>query len=113
MTKHTLADVIDYALNLLQHPSRWCQGDYAVTDDGTPCQPAAPDARRWCLLGALERGGYAYGHSIDQLHALARRTAAQPRPDNTITTWNDQPGRTHTEVLDLLRQMRDSLVTQQ
>lgn len=113
MTKHTDRDVIDHALNLLQHPNRWCQGDYALTDDGTPCEPTAPEARQWCLLGAIERGAAAYGLDHRPAIAFLRHAAYPGQRGAKIADWNDDPERTHSQVITLLRNARDSLEPQQ
>ncbi len=40
---------------LLSDPSRWTQGTFARNRNGIPTSSNAPDACKWCLLGAIRK----------------------------------------------------------
>mgnify|MGYP001593808819 CR=1 FL=1 len=90
MTYSTVAE-------LLADPSRWTQRHAARMKCGKPV--GARDARAccWCLLGAIEA---IYDGQASQ--------DAQCKVENEVggrllSVWNDDPGRTHSEVVELCR----------
>ena len=82
----------------------WCQGATAVTDAGTPVDPASPSARRFSPSGAVARLWRAsevdaeLGLTALQLANLALTSAMNDVPES----WNDAPGRRHGEVLEAI-----------
>jgi hypothetical protein len=48
-------DVLREARALIADPDRWCQGYEAVDANGVFIDSTAPQAVRWCALGALGR----------------------------------------------------------
>jgi hypothetical protein len=93
-----LTDAYDFVLG------GWCQGSEAADECGRPIEPASAFARRWSMLGALERAW--------------RRSPAPPEPalaafesakraltaavNDVPQAWNDHDGRHQSEVLDAL-----------
>lgn len=76
----------------------WTQGSYAKTGDNMKCDSFSPEAAKWCIIGAISacpRYGYGYG-SIDKLAAILPDTV------ESVASWNDAPGRTQAEVIELL-----------
>lgn len=103
------------AEELTKHPERWMQGMSGQLASGAPTPPNDPDAVCWCLNGLLYREAWLdIGHHAQALDLLAER---QKRVvdligpgDHTylslardIVKWNDQPGRTVTEVIEVLK----------
>jgi hypothetical protein len=97
----TPAEVLIAARNRIAEPERWTKGAYARDADGRRLSSSNhPSATCWCLLGALE--------AIDS-YARERLDAAYIIEDilddissASIALWNDDPRRTHSEVLSLL-----------
>lgn len=65
----------------------WCQGEYAKDADGEAVGVREPRAVAWCVRGAC----YAANVSALPLYDVQR----------DLTNWNDHPGRTQAEVLNL------------
>lgn len=97
--------------DLLSDPARWTQILSARRADGDYAWPRAPEAVRWCLVGAAQRMSTTYLGSVISL--LARVLASDERdvpthlemlrdPYATVAAWNDADGRTHAEVLALI-----------
>lgn len=108
-------EVLRGARELLTDPARWVHhGPLAVNAEGKPAgEPDDPewgwvddegdslaeDATAWCLVGACQR---AAGEAIwftDPLLQPLRDAINSPLP---LGQWNDQPGRTHADVLTAL-----------
>ena len=91
----TLA-VLGRARLLLQDEARWCRGSFARGWRDVPVPAGSLLARRYCALGAIVRGGRELALSVEgaclalEWH-LCRR----------VQDWNDDPKRTHAEVVAL------------
>lgn len=88
--------------DLLSPPPSWIQGEY--NDD--PTEPTC-----FCLIGALNHvhdnnDGVVDSNFWYDAHALASLTGITYRREHFVTDviieWNDNPERTHTDVLNLL-----------
>jgi hypothetical protein len=53
ITKHTYADVLRFAGELLADPSRRCVGVMAQDATGSATSELDPSACRWCLFGSV------------------------------------------------------------
>jgi hypothetical protein len=84
---------------LLAQPDSWTQQAYARNHDGDTVASCSDDARCWCLLGAMFRC-YA-----DKDIAKIELKILDQTNKITVAQWNDDPDRTHQEVLDLCRQL--------
>lgn len=79
----------------------WCQEAFAKTKHGQPCAWSEPEAGQFCISGAVRRAAYSQGRG--NRYELWKRAGDAIRlivPD--FVSWNDEPGRTQQEVLDLL-----------
>lgn len=76
----------------------WIQGNYAKTADGTACNIWSEEACSWCLLGAINA---AYFLTDLKTHSWVTFKISTLTTIG-IATWNDTPGRSQQEVLDLL-----------
>jgi len=84
----------------------WCQGSRALDEYGCPIEPASAFARRWSLLGALERAWQRSSQPpdvvLDAFHGAKRALTAAC--NELPQLWNDREGRRQSEVLDALAQ---------
>lgn len=88
------------AYELLANPESWTTGFYATDKEDRPCHTLGPDACRWCMAGALIRcyPGKCVRAPLDQI--------IQDRfKFPSLESWQDEPGRTHAEVLALLKEV--------
>jgi hypothetical protein len=85
----------------------WTQHADARAVDGRATDPWSADAASWSLLGALvavyERFGWSYGQAA-ALQALAGacELLAETLDSDSLSNWNDAPGRTQTDVVTTL-----------
>jgi hypothetical protein len=96
MTTHPVADALDSTAALIQ--LGWCQGASAMTIKGEPCSPDDPDARAWCLSGAMHIA------SMDVRTRYWARRLLTEITGLSVENWNDEPLRTIEEVLVALGQ---------
>ncbi len=76
------------ARTLIDSPEKWIQGNFCNTEE--TC---------FCLVGALN---FAYpGSNISGARMLIK-DAAGLGISGSIPNWNDAPGRTHAEVMEVL-----------
>lgn len=111
-------DVIEYLKNAREHIAKgWCQGVFARSSSGAQAGPCHITAVRWCSLGAIQASGLSEfkKSGIPALNTLVhkllnetikedpkyRRLCSTEAEDDVIALWNDVPGRTQQEVLDL------------
>jgi hypothetical protein len=81
--------------------SGWCQGAGARDEMGRPIEPSSAFARRWSASGALERVWRRDDGDPDvSLEAFERASLALAAAVKDVPQgWNDEPARTHDEVL--------------
>jgi len=86
---------------LLAEPRSWTQGTFARTAAGEPCAPTSLDAACWCVSGAAM---CVARHSLNnfELAGAAVRRLLSAIGAQAIGAWNDDPHRTHAEVLAAL-----------
>jgi hypothetical protein len=78
---------------LQAYPLHWCQWNSAIRSDGSKTRVNDPEAVAWCLWGHVcKREPFP---SIDMLEAF------WPLLGSTIPVWNDRPGRTVEEVIQV------------
>lgn len=78
----------------------WCQGPCAVNADGMSVPPESAKACKWCVYGALE---VVAGEEPDvrrMAELILDKEANAPAYSNCVG-FNEYPGRTQAEVLDL------------
>ena len=96
---------------LLGVEDRWTKGFFARRDDRTKCGPRQPEARCWCLTGALmkvlpeselQRLTGLLSHSLNQV--IPPLAAEQPYPGGArrIAAFNDALSTAHKDVLGVL-----------
>jgi hypothetical protein len=88
--------------DILTDPSKWTQNAWARNSQGEHVYHADADAICFCSLGAVERAGRnlnASDEAISEAYAaVVRATGAL-----TIAKWNDAPGRTFDDVIDVFK----------
>lgn len=86
---------------LLADPARWMKGQTAIDKHGIDIDPKHKEAIRWDLVGAVRK---IYGGEPDcwKKHR-AIREAGGGIGEGWVCEWNDDPNRTHEEVVTLLK----------
>lgn len=100
-------DVLHGARALIAEHAHWCQGSLATNESGRGVEPWAPNARCWCLLGALQASLYSadpkYTNTDMQRLTKPLRVEIRLRSENSwdsVTDFND--ANCHDEVLEVL-----------
>ena len=91
------------AAELLAKPENWCQKAFAMDGDGKTVPLESATACRFCLTGSLfkvytDGFGPAWDKVVATLGSVYGTSDAQ-----NLAHWNDNPKRTHAEVLALLK----------
>ena len=103
-----LLDDLKAVRELLSSPKKWTQGQYAKDARGHAVDDCSPKATCWCLVGSMWKRGYDVGQwGCERVMSMINPLTAQLPPKDRIpgfslTVWNDDPARTHEEVLALL-----------
>jgi hypothetical protein len=97
MAARTVADVLDRVADRLARG--WCQRAMARTRRGRIASPHSWFACQWCLWGAIVRET----RTRADLTVAAERWVDRHIGMFGITTWNDDPIRTHIEVVAACR----------
>lgn len=72
----------------------WCQGDYATDAQGASVEETSPHAVSWCAFGSIKAS---YGpDNFEPVHRLGN---VLDRKGCNIPYWNDDPSRTHGDVI--------------
>lgn len=99
-------ETLEAARALIAEPSRWTKGAYARADTGCALEWDTKVASSYCLIGALKAAsgstGMGYVTAIDILMYMVLGVLANGHSSEILFNWNDDPHRTHTEVLALL-----------
>lgn len=72
--------ILANARALLDNESRWTSGAWARDAQGVRCDPLAPEAVRWCAVGALEVSAFGLIGEKRQAKVIAKRIAKQIAP---------------------------------
>lgn len=97
----TTLEVLRGMRELLAEPARWTQKAPARNAAGTPTSAVLdPEACSWCVFGAAFR--IAPRHSNAAMKRLKERlNDDRPGAYIGVARWQDEPERTHAEVLAL------------
>lgn len=96
-------------LDLLKDPDRWCQGSFALDENGNDVEPTDPNACRFCLHGAAEKLYQEAKRHSDALSRI-RKAILMVLPEDSpyhlrvVANFNDTA--THAMVVDVLRKAR-------
>ena len=91
--------VIDCAIAKFQDSQHWSKEFGARKRDGSPCDENDPEANSWCSTGIIVY--YSRSHDAEAIayaamtHSLADRFSS----NCGIVPWNDNPFRTHADIL--------------
>lgn len=86
-----LTGILQHARHLVSTPEKWCKKRIVSYNPST-------GAHSYCMVGALHKATKAR-HAVYNAAYLAFCNANPEIPNNHISTWNDSPSRTHSEVL--------------
>jgi hypothetical protein len=90
------SEVLRQARKLIEKPEHWTRGANARKANGLQCSPNSIEAFCFCSNGALSRVAPVFEDYNPAYLALTRVCG------DSFISFNDAPGRTHAEVLDLL-----------
>lgn len=94
----TVAEVLRAARAKITEPGTWCKHMAACDRDGVKVHPREAEATSFCMLGSLQ--AVATSLYSEALTVLAEHlSGAVPWRTGKISAWNDNPVRTHAEVL--------------
>ena len=105
--------VLDYAEGYIRRG--WCQHASAMTRDGTACSAVDPDARRWCLLGAIDAGLTEYlgsrpggTNAWDDTARFVHRALGEVTGVQTysLAHFNDFRARSKEDVLEVIKRAK-------
>lgn len=109
------SEILEKARELVDSPKKWGQGRYAMNAKGQETATYVDEAVCFCVLGSISRAmsimtgrlwrlTSADLSDIDRAHSFFAKAIDPP----LIAKWNDEPGRTHTEVLAAFDRAIDS-----
>ena len=89
------------AYELLSDPGKWTQGAGARSGNGGVVLGSDVTAVCWCVIGAI---GKCYPSNAESLAAMHKVWLELNKNGfDGIANWNDDPGRTYEEVVEVLR----------
>jgi hypothetical protein len=86
--------VLTRARELIRDERRWCRRTYARGWRGLPVPVQSSAAHRFCAVGAMLRAGRELGLPVEDA-----RNALEWQTIRPVQDWNDDPARTHHEVM--------------
>lgn len=99
-----IRQVLELAAELLTPEGAWCQGAAALSTDGRKVAADAPEAQARCLNGAVHAAAKSLGAGWIERYNAAQRQLRETLGDyREVWRWQDDPGRTQSQVLALLR----------
>lgn len=75
----------------------WCQGAFALNEWGETVSSRSPMAHRWCLMGAIESSA---NKAVSGSAVMT--TVMEVTGIGGLARFNDAPGRTQAEVIEVL-----------
>ena len=97
-------EILIEAKERISSPKCWTQGIGARDINGNPVRSLSDAAARWCAMGAIDRcfpiGTPFMAIEDTGVHDLLRSATGT----HDLTNWNDDPERTHDEVMDAFDQ---------
>ena len=86
--------VLARARELIADEERWCRGSFARGWVGLPVPAKSAIAQRFCAVGAIMRAAHQLGAPAEDAC-----TALEWQTRRRVQDWNDDPRRSHAEVL--------------
>ena len=91
------------AHELLSDPNKWTKDVLARRHDGSPVPPTSPAACSFCIVGALY---HCYpSEQAMKIWIKLDEEFYDKNDEKGIGDWNDDPSRTHEEVVELLKKL--------
>lgn len=113
-----IAKVVAAARTRLVRPQGWWSGRECAVGPNGPVDSTDPKAMRWSITGALYAGMHddpVVSEAVRSALILVAVSAIDRVPltwveaDQRLTRWNAEPGRTHSQTVDVLRRVNDVL----
>ena len=108
----TVKDVLQQARDLIQDPVSWIKGDNAVNSDNQWVPVQDPTACAWCMTGAIVKVTPTNKPLRKEALKTVAQTISNSKPNyftSTIVDFNDDPERTHSEVIETFQKAIDTL----
>lgn len=94
----TPVEILEKARELLSDPKRWTRDALAMTARGKHLSdPTDRRAACWCVFGAIMKCSGEVSGALNAADVFER--ANWFGDDESFSSWNDRPERTHAEVL--------------
>ncbi len=87
---------------LFNKPENWTQGVLARDKDGKMVECHSDTAYSFCLNGGILK---CYGYDTQRVMVSDIFAFVSDSINESISKWNDNPSRTHAEVLSLVRKL--------
>lgn len=91
----------DIAREFREDSKRWTQGHWARTESGERCTENHQKAACWCLRGAIDKRTPNDPLAVYVAFDAALGHTLKPGMRLEFVDWNDEPGRTVGEVIEL------------
>lgn len=102
--ERTPSDVLRATAALLEPAGRWGQGALARDEAGLPVSVTSSAAKCFCVNGAIARAADSWGVDYDRAQVPFAQAVG-----GLAWVWNDEPGRTQSDVVEKLLEVADQL----
>jgi hypothetical protein len=101
-------EFIEKMQEILASPDNWCQGPEAMDIDGNDVRATDDNAVRFCLLGSRNRASKLdpWADLRYQAWDIVNEVAREDYNFDDAVAFNEEPGRTHAEVVQFLAKAR-------
>lgn len=83
------------ARKIIESPENWTQGQYAANENQEEVDWEDTQATCFCTIGAIRKGKNKIDFEEEEYYIFSKATNIY-----NIPGWNDNPNRTHAEVLE-------------
>jgi hypothetical protein len=101
------------ARNLLSDEGSWTQGWFAHDAQGKQIDPTDDGACRWCAVGAVRKANKDLGFEPQTYPVVAAEQVLRSVVKGSISEWNDDGERNHSQVLSALDTAIDKVLDRQ
>lgn len=92
------SEILSKAADLIEPEGKWCQHAYALTRYGIKVEANCSDAHCFCAYGAIDRLTETASEEASVMDVFKEVIGGE------IEEWNDEEGRTQSEVVEKFRQ---------
>jgi hypothetical protein len=96
--------VYDRVWKLLSDKSKWIKNCLARDNAGHTCNEEAPEAAKWCVLGAINKVYPKHLRSTEQFMRLSH-AVGRDYESGLAHEWNNDPKTTHEMLVNKLKEL--------